>query len=51
MLTESHFIRMDRVSASETEDTGSIPDRLKPKTIKIGMSSFPACRRALKRTV
>ena len=27
--------------APETIDRGSIPDRVKPKTIKIGIHSFP----------
>ena len=34
--------RVDRASATETVDTGSIPGRVKPKTIKIGIHSFPA---------
>ena len=34
--------RVNRTSAAETEDLGSIPDRLKPKTIKIGIRIFPA---------
>ena len=31
---------MDRASATETVDTGSIPGRFKPKTIKIRIHSF-----------
>ena len=34
--------RVDRASATETVDSGSIPGRVKPKTIKIGIHSFPA---------
>ena len=34
--------RVDRGSATEAVDTGSIPGRVKPKTIKIGIHSFPA---------
>ena len=34
--------RVDRASATETVDLGSIPSRVKPKTIKIGIHSFPA---------
>ena len=34
--------RMDRAAASETVDSGSIPSRVKPKTINTGMHSFPA---------
>ena len=34
--------RVDRASATEAVDTGSIPGRVKPKTIKIGIHSFPA---------
>ena len=34
--------RVDRASATETVDLGSIPGRVKPKTIKIGIHSFPA---------
>ena len=33
---------MNRASATEVVDTGSIPGRVKPKTIKIGIHSFPA---------
>ena len=33
--------RVDRASATETVDLGSIPSRVKPKTIKIGIHSFP----------
>ena len=34
--------RVDRASATEAVDTGSIPGRVKPKTIKIGIHSFRA---------
>ena len=34
--------RVDRASATETVDWGSIPSRVKPKTIKTGIYSFPA---------
>ena len=34
--------RVDKASATEAVDTGSIPGRVKPKTIKIGIYSFPA---------
>ena len=34
--------RVDRASATEAVDLGSIPGRVKPKTIKIGFHSFPA---------
>ena len=34
--------RVDRASATQTEDTGSICDRVKPKSMKIGIHSFPA---------
>ena len=34
--------RVDRASATEAVDLGSIPGRVKPKTIKIGIHSFPA---------
>ena len=43
--------RVDKASATETVDSGSIPDRVKLKTIKIGIHSFPAGRSAIKRTV
>ena len=33
--------RVDRASATETVDSGSIPDRVKPKTTKICTHSFP----------
>ena len=33
--------RVDRASATETVDSGSIPGRVIPKTIKIGIHSFP----------
>ena len=34
--------RVDRASATETVGSGSIPGRVIPKTIKIGIHSFPA---------
>ena len=34
--------RVDRASATEEVDWGSIPGRVKPKTIKFGIHSFPA---------
>ena len=34
--------RVDRASVPETADSGSIPSRIKPKTIKIDIHSFPA---------
>ena len=34
--------RVDRASATEAVDTDSIPGRVKPKTIKTGIHSFPA---------
>ena len=33
--------RGDRASATEGVDSGSIPGRVKPKTIKSGIHSFP----------
>ena len=43
--------RMDRASATEAVDLGSIPGWVKPKTIKIGVHSFPTWRSAIKGTV
>ena len=43
--------RVDRASATETVDSGSILGRVKPKTIKIGIQSFLAWRSAIKGTV
>ena len=43
--------RVDRASATETVDLGSIPGRVKPKTIKIVIHSFPAWCSAIKGTV
>ena len=34
--------RVDRASVTEAVDSSSIPGRVKPKTIKIGIHSFPA---------
>ena len=42
---------MDRAYATETVHSGSIPGRVKPKTRKIDIHSFPASRSAIKRTV
>ena len=39
--------RVDRASDTEMEDSGSIPRRVKPKTIKTGIHSFPALCSAL----
>ena len=35
-------VRLDRASATDAVDSGSNPGRVKPKTIKIGIHSFPA---------
>ena len=44
--------RVERASATEAVDSGSIPGRVKPKTLKIGIhSSFPTWRSAIKGTV
>ena len=43
--------RVYRASAFETVDLGSIHGRVKPKTIKIGIHSFPVWLSALKGTV
>ena len=43
--------RVDRASVTEAVDTGSIPGLVKPKTIKIGIHSFPASRSAIKGTM
>ena len=34
--------RVDRASATEAVDSGSIPDRAKPKTVKTGIHNFAA---------
>ena len=34
--------RVDRAFVSEMVGLGSIPGRVKPKTIKVGIDSFPA---------
>ena len=39
---------MDRASVAKTVDSGSIPDRVKPNTIKIGLHNFPAWRSTIK---
>ena len=38
--------RVDKTFATETVDSGSIPVRVKPKTIKFNIHSFLACRSA-----
>ena len=43
--------RVDWASATEMVDSGSIPGRVRPKTTKIGIHSFPAWRSANKETV
>ena len=40
--------RVNRASVTETVDSGSIPGRVKSKTIKIGICSFPAWRLPIK---
>ena len=42
---------VDRASATETVNTVSIPGRVQPKTIKVGIHSFLAWRSALKEIV
>ena len=42
--------RVNKASATETVDSGSIPDRGKLKTMEIGIHSFPAGRSAIKGT-
>ena len=34
--------RVDRASATDAVDSGSIPGQVKPKTREIGIHSFPA---------
>ena len=41
-VLEPNSGRMDRSPATETIDAGSSPVRVKPKTRKIGIHSFPA---------
>ena len=43
--------RVDRASVIEAIDSSSISDRVKSKTIKIGIHSFPALGSAIKGTV
>ena len=43
--------RVNKASDTETVDSGSIPARIKLKTIKIGIHSFPAWRSAIKGAV
>ena len=40
--SHSHGQAWDIVFDTETEDLSSIPGRIKPKTIKHGIHSFPA---------
>ena len=40
--------RVDRASATEAVDSGSIPGQVKPNTTKIGIYSFPEWRSAIK---
>ena len=47
-INRSISSRVDRASATETVDSGSITGRVKLKTIKIDIQSFPAWRSALK---
>ena len=42
--------RIDRASATETGNSGTITGRVKTKTIKIGIHSFPAWRSAINGT-
>ena len=42
---------MDIASATEAVNSGSIPGRVQPKPIKIGIHTYPAWRSALKGTV
>ena len=55
LFSDSHVFfkpisnRLDRASATGTLDSGSIPGRVKPKTIKIGIYSVYAVRSTLKR--
>ena len=39
------------MSDTEAVDSSSIPDRVKPKVIKIDIYNFPALRSEIKRTV
>ena len=43
--------RVDRASATEMVDSGSIPGRVIPMTTKTDIHSFPAWRSAIKGTV
>ena len=43
--------QVDKASPTEAVDSGLIPSRVKPKTIKIGVHSFPAWQSAIKGTV
>ena len=43
--------RVERASVTEAVDSGSIPGRVKPKTINIGIHNFPAWGSAIKGTV
>ena len=41
-MNESNPSRVHTACATETVDSGSIPGRLKPNTMKISIHSFPA---------
>ena len=43
--------RVDTAFATEAIKSGTIPDRVQPKTFKIGIHRFPVSRSAIKRTV
>ena len=43
--------RVVKASATEAVESGLIPSRVKPKTIKIGIHNFPAWRLAIKGTL
>ena len=51
MMYEAISGRVDGASPAETVDSGSIPGRVKPKTIKIGIHCFPEWRSAIKEIV
>ena len=51
ILIKPITVRVDRASVTEAVDFGSIPGWVKPKTIKIGIHSFPAWRSAIKGAV
>ena len=51
LCCNSFIGRVDRASATEMVGSGSIPGRVPPKTIKIGIYCLPASRSAIKGTV